>query len=252
MARANVETSDAQWADFELGQDVRDEVRLRQDREWAGAVADGRAHVSHREMAMLNAPQLSLAIADYELINDMVSALESKDSILRLISHETLRHIVEYAFPHHGPLVTSCVIRRKLVPLMDAERAYSGDATGNEFPFRICLRKRPMMQFELNFGAYDVCTLDTKNGVTLHEGRLARNGRQLNMTHHQFVVDRVYGENADNATVCLDAVEPLISWAETGHSSTLLCFGQTGTGTKRIPFFSQKLLARFSYSHFFK
>ena len=113
---------------------------------------------------------------------------------------------------------------------MDAERAYTDTALGNEFPFRICLRKRPMMDFEHEFGAYDVCSHDTKNGLTLHEGKLARSGRQLSMTHHQFVVDRVYEEGADNRSVCLDAVEPLVSWAESGHSATMLCFGQTGTG----------------------
>lgn len=112
---------------------------------------------------------------------------------------------------------------------MESERA-SSNAEGNEFPFRICLRKRPMMNYEVAFGAYDVCTVDTRNGLTLHEGRLARNGRQLSMTHHQFVVDRVFDESATNEAVCLDAVEPLVSWAEAGHTSTLLCFGQTGTG----------------------
>ena len=229
MSKAEVKIGATEWVDFELGEDVRDETRLKQDEEWSGAVADGRAHVSHREMAMLNAPQLCLAISDYELIEELVSALDNKHSVLQKISSETLRHIIEYAFADHGTLVTSSVIRRKLEPLMETERAYS-NSNGNEFPFRICLRKRPMMSFEHEFGAYDVCTIDTKNGLTLHEGRLARNGRQLSMTHHQFVVDRVYNDTADNQYVCLDAVEPLISWAETGHTSTLLCFGQTGTG----------------------
>eukprot|EP00428_Durinskia_dybowskii_P067303 CAMPEP_0170386448 /NCGR_PEP_ID=MMETSP0117_2-20130122/17038_1 /TAXON_ID=400756 /ORGANISM="Durinskia baltica, Strain CSIRO CS-38" /LENGTH=703 /DNA_ID=CAMNT_0010642267 /DNA_START=64 /DNA_END=2176 /DNA_ORIENTATION=- len=219
----------SEWVDFELGEDARDERRLRQDQEWAGAVADGRGHVSNREQAMLNAPQLSLAISDYGLIEELVSALDSKTSILRKISPETLRLIIDYVFPDHGTLVTSSVIRRKLAPLMEIERAYS-NSNGNEFPFRICIRKRPLMSYEEDFGAYDVCTADTRNGLTLHEGRLARNGRQLSMTHHQFVVDRVYDEETDNQHVCLDAVEPLLSWAESGFTSTLLCFGQTGTG----------------------
>lgn len=228
MSKATVEFGSTVVTEFELGEDVRDESRLRQDRDWAGAVADGRGHVSHREMAMLNAPQLNLAISDYLLIDELVSALDNKRSILNKITPETLRLVVEYAFPGHETLVTSSVIRRELGPLIDAERAYSNH--GNEFPFRICLRKRPMMPYEHDFGAYDVCSLDTRNGLTLHEGKLARNGRQLSMTHHQFVVDRVYEEEASNAAVCLDAVEPLLSWAESGHSSTLLCFGQTGTG----------------------
>ena len=34
---------------WELGEDVRSEGRLRQDQIWKEAVADGRAHISHRE-----------------------------------------------------------------------------------------------------------------------------------------------------------------------------------------------------------
>jgi hypothetical protein len=230
MSEVDTVNRNENWADFELGQDVRDENRLRQDREWAGAVADGRSHFSHREGAMLNAPQLCLAISDYELIEELVRALESEVSVLGKITAETLRHIVEFAFGGHGALVTSSVLRRKLGPMMDAERAHSKFTVGNSFPFRICLRKRPMMEYEHSFGAYDVCSHDTSNGLTLHEGKLARNGRQLSMTHHQFIFDRVYPEGADNQTVCLDAIEPLVGWATAGHSSTLLCFGQTGTG----------------------
>ena len=36
---------------------------------------------------------------------------------------------------------------------------------------------------------YDVCRTDTANTVTLHEGKLARNGRQLSMTHRQYALD---------------------------------------------------------------
>lgn len=57
-----------EWVDFELGTDIRNETRLIQDQQWSNAVADGRVHLSHREMAMLHAPQLCLAIDDYKLI----------------------------------------------------------------------------------------------------------------------------------------------------------------------------------------
>jgi hypothetical protein len=247
MATAEVKIGDSESVGFELGEDRRGERRLRQDQEWAAAVADGRAHVSHREMAMLNAPQLSLAISDYELIEELVSALYDQRSVLSKITPESLRLIVEYAFPGHGTLVTTSVIRRQLEPLMEAERAYS-NSEGNEFPFRICLRKRPMMSYELDFGAYDICTVDTSNGLTLHEGRLARNGRQLTMTHHQFVVDRVFEETASNSLVCQDAVEPLVAWAESGHTATLLCFGQTGTGTTTTNLYNSAVLTETEYT----
>lgn len=101
---------------------------------------------------------------------------------------------------------------------------------------------------------YDVCRTDTANTVTLHEGKLARNGRQLSMTHRQYALDhgndstmdslilnqnnyqmnlQVFSSKASNNDVCSVCVEPLLSWVLTpmaGHRATLLCFGQTGTG----------------------
>eukprot|EP01034_Spumella_vulgaris_P025750 gene25750-32239_t len=70
----------------------------------------------------------------------------------------------------------------------------------------------------------------TKNHFTLHEGKLARNGRQLSMTHYEYVFDEVYGDTASNLDVCKRSVEPLLSWAVKGNQSSVLCFGQTGTG----------------------
>lgn len=33
---------------FELGEDIRNENRLKQDQKWANAVSDGRVHLSNR------------------------------------------------------------------------------------------------------------------------------------------------------------------------------------------------------------
>jgi len=179
----------ADWVNFELGTDVRDEHRLIQDQQWADAIADGRSHLSHREMAMLNAPQLSLAISDYKFIDELVNACvlmnDSNRSILKRITTDILRVIIEYAYPDHGCLVTSSTIRRELTCIIRTERSYSIDSNScyqpvdlhpPAFPFRVCIRKRPMLLYESNFGAYDVATVDTKTGITLHEGKLARNG----------------------------------------------------------------------------
>ena len=182
----------ADWVNFELGTDVRDEHRLVQDQQWADAIADGRAHLSHREMAMLNAPQISLAISDYKFIDELLDAClsieDSNKSILKTITTDILRLIIEYAYPDHGSLITSSTIRRELTTVINTERSYT---IANEpsvasivdpchlqqaFPFRVCIRKRPMFQYEVDFGAYDVATVDTQTGITLHEGKLARNG----------------------------------------------------------------------------
>lgn len=193
----------ADWVNFELGTDVRDEHRLIQDQQWADAIADGRSHLSHREMAMLNAPQISLAISDYKFIDELVNACLSMDdsnrSNLKRITTDILRVIIEYAYPDHGCLVTSSTIRRELTTIINTERSYTSASDGCSisnssnnsllhlpvdqhppaFPFRVCIRKRPMLPYESNFGAYDVATVDTATGITLHEGKLARNGTTL-------------------------------------------------------------------------
>ncbi len=139
--------------------------------------------------------------------------------------------IIEYGMPGHGPIVDTCIIKRNVTPLLFANRMESSCSIADKsFPFRICVRKRPMADYERSFGSYDVCNTKTKNHVTLHEGKLARNGRQLSMTHYEYVFDEVYGEKASNSQVCAKSVEPLLSWAIKGNQSSLLCFGQTGTG----------------------
>lgn len=249
LAKDAASAGSNEWVNFELGEDVRDENRLRQDEEWAGAVADGRAHVSHRETAMLNAPQICMAIADFRLVDAMVDAMHNNNGVLGCITPEILTCIVEYAMPGQGDVVTACVERRRIAPLLHGIRGNKTKEVNSDFPFRICVRKRPMLDFEHAFGAYDVCDSDNGNVITLHEGRLARNARQLYMAHHQYVVDRVFSGTADNAEVCADAVEPLLDWAETGRSSTLLCFGQTGTGKTftlygALEYLSKRLIGR--------
>lgn len=202
----------ADWVNFELGTDVRDEHRLIQDQQWADAIADGRSHLSHREMAMLNAPQLCQAISDYKLIDELVEAclsmVDSNRSILKKITTDILRVIIEYAYPDHGSLVTSCTIRRELTTIISTQRSYTlptADSSSSSssllhqpvdqnppaFPFRVCVRKRPLLSYESNFGAYDVATVDTVTGITLHEGKLARNGTtRLHRIEDGLVVDQ--------------------------------------------------------------
>jgi len=213
--------------DFELGEDIRTEGRVQQDERWAEAIVDGRGHVSHRELTMLCAPQFCLAIEDYQLIDFLVLFHFSKNSYLSKIHQDNLSQIVEYAFSGQGPLVSSSVTRHFLAPSKQ-----SVTETERMILFRICVRKRPLLSFENDYGAYDVCQTSFSNNriITLHQGKLARNGRQLSMQHRQFILDRVFDECASNLEVCEEAIAPLVSWAEAGNNSTLICFGQTGTG----------------------
>lgn len=50
------------------------------------------------------------------------------------------------------------------------------------------------------------------------------------MTHHCFVLDRVWGSATSTEAVYQDVVRPRVQAALDGGSATLLCTGQTGTG----------------------
>ncbi len=185
--------------------------------------------MSHRELTMLHAPQFFGAILDYKIVELLVQALFERTGTIRLLSADIIVVIVEFLFQDLVPIVHSSLLRRTLADYMD-QRRFSQFDSESEFPFRICVRKRPLLKFERNNGTYDVVNTDSVNSLTLHDGRLARNGRQLTMTHHQYVFDRVFAADASNNQVCENAIDPLLFWSEKGHKSTVICFGQTGTG----------------------
>lgn len=213
---------------FSLGEDVRDERRLEQDREWAQAISDGRVHLSHREFALLYGQRFKAAMADYYLIQMMVTGLYTPGCALHRINELLLSFIIEYALPGQGPLVYAIVKRRSVEDLFKTKSFLQSRAEHQHF--RVCLRKRPLLSQEVATGAYDVTAVTSQNTMLLHEGKLARNGRLLSMTHHHVAFDHIFDQHTTNSALCADAVEPLVQRALQGHQSTLLCFGQTGTG----------------------
>lgn len=97
--------------------------------------------------------------------------------------------------------------------------------------FRVLARKRPLQPRELEAGAYDSMSVeDANSAVIVHDGRVHRDGRTLYMSHSRFCLDRVFGEAAGNDAVYAEAARPLLEVARAGGRSTLLLFGQTGTG----------------------
>lgn len=215
-----------EWA---LGEDIRNERRLEQDRLWSQAVADGRVHLSHREFALKYGPRFVSAIHDYQIIRWIILEMYSPQSLFQKLSIELITIISEYAFPGQGPLA------RAIIAQLQKEKELNDFYHTNEnklalSPFRICLRKRMLFDWELAEGAYETCFKVTDHSILLHEGKLARNGRLLSMTHHEYSFDRIFDETTNNEEVCQDVVDPLLHWVEQGHDSTLVCFGQTGTG----------------------
>lgn len=216
--------------DFNLGEDVRDERRLEQDRLWSKAIADGRVHLSHREFALQYAPRFQAAIEDFEIVTALVEGMYStkKSCPLRLLNETVMNFIVQWALPGQAPLVRAICFRREVEKLF-ASPAF--EEYYRSMPnFRVCLRKRPLLEPERKAGAYDVTQCVSKHSLILHEGKLARNGRLLSMTHHQFAFDHIFDERYTNDDLCKEAVEPLLTQALEGNHTTLLCFGQTGTG----------------------
>jgi hypothetical protein len=207
------------WVDFSLGEDVRDDARLMQDDAWKHAISDGRAHISHREYSSKHRDEMKAAIRDYQAVNLVMNIFVCHRG--KKLSLDLVRHIIGFSHQAQGKLLLPISIEQKNYNLGDQSR----------HPFRICLRCRPMLDCEEIKEAYNcIDTMPIDDKAVLHEGKLARNGRRLTMTHRDYYLDRVWDQSTSNETVCSDEVEPLVRWAEQGNSSSLLCFGQTGTG----------------------
>ena len=229
------------WVDFSIGEDVRSESRLLQDETWKNAISDGRAHVSHREYSDLHSAEFINAIDDYKTVNCLLGAYSTKGNILNKLSVEILRHIVDFALPGQGPLVVAgdailnlkaaaAVVAEALTPSVFDKNGEKGSMQHTDFnAFRICARCRPLLHFEKEGGAYNsVDTAVKASEIIIHDGRLARGGRRLTMSHKTFSFDNVWKTNASNGEVCSSEVGPLLARVKEGHSCSLLCFGQTG------------------------
>jgi hypothetical protein len=184
-----------------------------------------------REANVFYRSELIRAIEVYYLVIDVIRAFNDPNSYFKMLNHELVRTIFEFAFEGIGPMVTVCVLNQyksEMRALVDNDQV--------DCPFRICIRKRPMMRWERESHSYDVVNSDTSltaltpNLVTIHNGRLARSGRQLSMAHLHYFVSRYFSELDSNEVVSSFAIEPHLSWAECGKDSTILFYGQTGTG----------------------
>lgn len=103
---------------------------------------------------MMYAPQLQSSIVDYKLVEMLVYAayddrLIPKKSILNCLDGETLRLIVEYAFPGLGPLVPLFIELKNINFSLQTRMKQN---YGESSYFRICVRKRPLFLYELQLG----------------------------------------------------------------------------------------------------
>jgi hypothetical protein len=221
------------WVDFELGENVPNQAL---DEQWKDAVIDGRKHVSNHELALSHAKEFIEGIASFRILECLVDAMLKDVHPLSLLSDNIFRLIIEYALPGQGPLVP--FIFSKLL-----NSSMPSKLDSSFLPFRVCVRKRPLFDFEVQRGSYDTVQSNDNHlsgrrreergnnkAITTHDGRLARNGRILTINHRSYSFDRVWDECASNYDVCRDEIAPLVNWAAQGKSASVLCFGQTGTG----------------------
>ena len=224
------------WVDFSLGEDVRSEARLLQDQTWSSAVSDGRSHVSHREYSSIHSRQFVNAINYYKTVKFLLTAYASPTVILSKLTIELMTYIIELALPGQGPLV---ILGKLIEDANNAENkmsttAVSCDEGGNDIlchgnSFRISARCRPLLQYEKDLGAYNtIDPLPSSSEIVVHDGKLARGGRWLTMSHKTFPLDKVWRTDASNMDVCSTEVKPLLTRFREGQSSSLICFGQTG------------------------
>eukprot|EP00605_Chrysophyceae_sp_TOSAG23-4_P000922 GSChrysophyteH1.ASY1.ANO1.1021.1 assembled CDS len=240
-----------------LGEDIRNDVRAAQDKLWENAVQDGRSHVSHREAAATHSQRLAESITMFHCVEAMLDCFEQENGNIRRVTSFLVREILNFAFPTgHGDLFMASLHRRQIGAQSNTEAS----------TFRLCVRKRPLLAYERiisrssaminqqgnikieeseevqekentgrqNDPAHHPLELPPLKAeqkcVILHDGRLARNGRRLSMTHHAIHADKVYAEQANNTDFCVQEVLPMLRHIASISPSNIICFGQTGTG----------------------
>ena len=108
----------------------------------------------------------------------------------------------------------------------------NGDAGDRQTNFRVMARTRPLQDQELESKLYESLSSEAgSTSIIVHDGRVHRDGRTIYTHHSRFCLDGVFPQDASNRQVFEEAAEPLLKYSiEEGGRSTLIFFGQTGTG----------------------
>lgn len=110
-------------------------------------------------------------------------------------------------------------------------RPAEGDPVGDgDRPIRVCVRKRPMFEWEWKREReFDVIT-GGADRVVIHDARMEADMRRMYMDHHEFDFDTVFDEKATNDEVYAGTAAGLVRLAAGGGQATVLMYGQTGSG----------------------
>ena len=195
-------------------------ARQRQEEVWKHTNVDVRQQLHQREAQLAHKNRVLECIHYYKICVLLLDALTDNGCPFSKLSLDTVSHIAGFWF--HGN-------QTRLIRNIHQRRQLSTPNTSNTF--RLYLRARPLLQFEIDAKEYAVVEV-ARNGRSCicHKGMLSRTGKRLNVSHLEYMFDQVWSGNTRQQEVTEIALTPLLDHAlQSGHS-TLLCFGQTGTG----------------------
>ncbi|CAM9346469.1 unnamed protein product, partial [Ectocarpus fasciculatus] len=104
-----------------------------------------------------------------------------------------------------------------------------GDPSRGSGGVRVCVRRRPIFDYELKDHEFDVLTC-VDNKIIVHDARMHVDMKKQYLHHHEFTFDNVFNERAQNKAVYDTTARPLVNCAATGGFATCLMYGQTGSG----------------------
>jgi kinesin family protein 2/24 len=219
--------------DFELGEDAPRNVvaRLGQEARWAGTNIDARQAFSVREATQLYRPALLDAQCNFYVVRVLAEAQQQRAAASSPMSRMTLdlvALIADLAMPGQGQLVEPVIAREcTRRDALAVRRAADAEAA-----FRVFVRVRPLLAYERKGGEYEaIDSTSSARALVCHDGRLARSGRRLTMTHRFYGVDAVFPPASTQAEVFDGTLRPLLARVLVGRGDvTVLCYGQTGAG----------------------
>lgn len=199
------------------------EARRKQEELWKNTSVDVRQQLHAREAALAHKTRYLQCIHYYHICSFLLLSMNSTRSPFSKLSIDTLCCIADFWFyGRQSHLLRNIVLRQKLQV-----------APANKLSkFKLFLRPRPLLQFEKDAKEYSVVEV-ARNGraCICHKGLLSRTGKKLNVEHLEYIFDHVFQMNAKQEELTKIALTPLLDHSfVNGGRSTLLMFGQTGTG----------------------
>jgi hypothetical protein len=222
--------------ELDLDSNIRDEpqnvaARMQQEQLWAETEVNGRKQLAAREGALRFRSRFCDAMNWYETIELIVSLAATDSSFFAFLEISIIEIVVSFLYPRQDGL---CRPLSKLVDrsAQEVDMFSTKNGVGQlDSPFKIFVRPRPTLSFENNANEYSVVRSTSDHHIALHDGRLDRTGRRLNMRHFQYGFDRVFHPEHNNEEVCEQVMRPLLRHAMAQRrDGTLILYGQTGTG----------------------